>query len=364
MSERQTFLKDKPYEFIPLLDTCKQLDYSNQAVREKCIYSGKLKIKITVRTPVHIGGGLQDYDHDGNVIKKQMRRNEKVIIPGSSLKGAVRSAAEAVSYSCAVKVPDKILLNVLPKDNSRSCASIRNLCMTCYVFGMMGSNGSCRGKVQFGEFALESGKLIEKKIPALKSPFQNYPPKHDKFHTSRKYSYGNERLYYCRACETGNCESCTKEDYYQNIEIAGKDREMEFRGRKFYSTGKELILESGEKTRYEMIAPGSVLKGEIIFQNLRQEEARLLAYALDIGHFYCMKLGYGKPLGYGKVKIDLESAVSMGGRYPAVAEIDRKLMLRWAQAYRIENSDKIKSAIDELERIMSNEERANIADSY
>lgn len=364
MPETQTFLKDKPYEFIPLLEPCKPVDYNDQPVREKCIYSGKLRIKMTVISPLHIGSGLQDYNNNGDVIKKQMYRNGKIIIPGSSLKGAVRSVAEAVSYSCAVKVPDKILQSVLPTGNNQSCTSVNKLCMTCYIFGMAGEAESFKGRIRFGEFALESGSLIREKIPALKSPFQNYPRKHDKFHTSKANSYGNERLYYCRACKTGNCENCTKENYYQNIETAGRDREMEFRGRKFYSTGKELKLESGEKTCYEMIAPGSVLKGEIMFQNLRQEEGRLLAYALDIGHFFCMKLGYGKPLGYGKVKIDLESSESMGDRYPSMARIDRELVERWAQEYRIENTDKIKSAVNELERIMSNGEISNIANSY
>lgn len=366
MSETQTFLKDKPYEFIPLLAPRKSIDYNEPSIREKCIYSGRLMLKMTVMSPLHIGSGLQDYDDNGNVVKKQMRRNGKIIIPGSSLKGAVRSVAEAVSYSCAVKVPNQILQSVLPADNNKSCTSASELCMTCYIFGMMGKSGSCKGRVRFGEFVLESGNLISEKIPALKSPFQNYPRpgKHDKFHISEKCSYGNERLYYCKACKTGNCENCTKENYYQSIEMAGKERKMEFRGRKFYSTGKELTLESGEKTCYEMIAPESVLKGEIVFQNLRQEEGKLLAYALDIGHSFCMKLGYGKPLGYGKVKIDLESAESMGARYPSVAETDKKLVERWAQEYRTDNTDKIKSAVNELERIMGHEQRSNIANSY
>lgn len=360
----QTFLKDKPYEFIPLLEQCEPIDYNEQIAEGKCIYSGKLRLKITVMSPLHIGGGLQDYDNKGNVIKKQMRRNGKIIIPGSSLKGSVRSVAEAISYSCAVKVPNKILRAALPVNNNQPCTSANKLCMTCYIFGMMSKTDSYKGKVQFGEFVLESGNLIEEEIPALKSPFQNYPREHDKFHTSEKCSYGNERLYYCRACETGNCENCTKENYYKNIKIVGKDRKMEFRGRKFYSTGKELRLENANKACYEMIASGSVLKGEIMFQNLRQEEGKLLAYALNIGHFFCTKLGFGKPLGYGKIKIDIESVESMGVRYPSVEKIDRKLVERWAQEYRTENTDKIKSAVKELERIMSNEERFHIANSY
>lgn len=363
MSEKQTFLKDAPYEFIPLLKTARQTDYNEQSIREKCIYSGRLQLKITVKSPLHVGGGLPEYDNNGNVIKKLMRRNERVIIPGSSLKGAVRAVAEAVSYSCAVKVPNQVLQPVLPPGNNQSCESMSKLCMSCYIFGMMSKTESCKGKVLFGEFVMESGKLIKEKIPELKSPFQDYP-KRENQDTFKRDGYGNERLYYCKACNTGNCENCTKENYYQKRDMAGKDREMEFRGRKFYSTGKERMPDNGEKTCYEMIAPGSVLKGEIIFQNLRQEEGRLLAYALNIRHFFCTKLGYGKPLGYGKAEIALESVQGMGDRYPSMAKADRKLIERWASQYRTENTDEIKSAVNELERIMSNEERSNIAGGY
>lgn len=382
MSERQTFLKNKPYEFLPLLETCERFGYGDPPVREDCVYSGKLGLKITVLSPLHIGGGLQDYDADGNVIKKQMRRNGQVILPGSSLKGAVRSVAEAVSYSCAVKLPGKVLdlQRALPAGNKQPCQSAGRLCMACYIFGMMAGGGgnkkkdgkqkdgkqrdksdepTCfRGRAQFGEFVLESGSLIDKNLPALKSPFQDYPNPHDIFPPSKKgkISYGNERLYYCKACTEGNCESCTKENYFQKRDIAGQEREMEFRGRKFYSTGKEWKPESGGNTRYEMIAPKSVLKGEVVFENLRQEEGRLLAYALDIGHSFCMKLGYGKPLGYGKVKIDLERVQSLGDRYPSAAKVDKELVERWAREYRTQHTGQIKMAVDELERIMSVDE--------
>ena len=99
MSGQQTFLKDKPYEFVPLLRECRKEKYFGHHVIEEDTYAGKLKLKLTTLSPLHIGGGDRDYDENGNVIVKQMCRNGKAVIPGSSLKGAVRSIAEAVSYS-------------------------------------------------------------------------------------------------------------------------------------------------------------------------------------------------------------------------------------------------------------------------
>lgn len=356
MPGQQTFLRDKPYEFVPLLDECKRIEYD--LIKEQRSYSGKLRLKITVVSPLHIGSKQQDYDSNGNVIKKQMCRNGKIILPGSSLKGAVRSVAEAVSYSCAVKVPDDVLLKILPPQNESRCSGAGKLCMSCYIFGMMGKAGNYKGRVQFGEFALESGGLINKKIPLLESPFKNYPKVHDKFSADgKKHNYGNERLYYCKACETGDCENCTKEVFFEKIETAGTNRQMGFRGRKFYSTRKEIVSGTNKETCYEMIAPGSVLKGEVLFQDLRQDEGRLLAYALDIGNYFMMKLGYGKPLGYGKVKIEIEDAESIGSRYPSAKKIDKELVEKWAQEYRTDNTDELKTVMSELERIMSNAER-------
>ncbi len=349
MPQTQTLLKDKPYEFVPLVSQCNREFYNSLAVRGDCIYSGRLNLKITVISHLHIGSGEREFLQNGNVLKKQMRRNGKCIIPGSSLKGAVRSVAEAVSYSCAVKAPDYNLKSALPDGNMSSCSDSRELCMACYIFGMTGKDGNFKGKVRFGEFSLisEGSQIERRKIPFMKGPHMD-----------------NERLYYCKACTAGNCENCTIEAYDCAKNKQTKQKK-EFRGRKFYSTQKEVMLQQNECSFYEMIKPGSVLKGEIVFQDLRQEEGRLLAYALNIGNFFCMKLGYGKPLGYGKVKIELESAESINSKYVSLPKIDSELVQKWANEYREENTDEIKLLMSELERIMRHgKKEPNIVYSY
>ncbi|MCI9368955.1 MAG: hypothetical protein HFH65_01280 [Lachnospiraceae bacterium] len=376
MSEFQTFLKDKPYEFVPLLEKCKRIQYSEHNVLERDTYNGKLKLKITVESPLHIGGKQQDYDEKGNIIKKQMCRNGKIIIPGSSFKGVVRAVAEAVSYSCAVKLPNNILKKALPLANNCCCSNIEDgLCITCSIFGMANESGHYRGKISFGEFILETGELVRKTIPQLESPFKNYPDSHDVFGKKKgKHIYGNERLYYCKACDTGNCQNCSKEEFFQCIEEAGVEREMRFRGRKFYNPdrinsnkgteGKREVTNkkefdnseenvNKEQTCYEMIESGSVLRGEIIFQNLREEEGKLLAYALGIGQTFTIRLGYGKPLGYGKIKVELESVENISNRYAINKELNESIVRDWIQEYKTNSPDDIQEVICELERIMS-----------
>lgn len=352
----QTFLRDKSYDFVPILSHCKREIGTKHQMVEEDTYNGKLKLKIVTRTPLHIGSKQWECDNNGNITKKQMRRNGKEIIPGSSLKGVVRAVAEAVSYSCSVKVPDNRMLDVkhiAPVSNREMCSNWKELCKTCSIFGMIGKAGAYKGKVCFGEFILENGETEKKELPLLESPFKNYPRKHDIF-TDSNINYGNERLYYCKAC-TGNCLDCSKEDYFRCIEQSGTERKMEFRGRKFYKSNKinEINIRTEKKVYYEMLKTGSVLKGEILFQNLRKKEGELLAYALNIGNYFSMKLGYGKPLGYGNIKIELEEVENMGDdTYLAGNSIKKEDMIRWGEDYRENSPDEIKDAIKKLEQIM------------
>ena len=54
-----------------------------------------------------------------------------------------------------------------------------------------------------------------------------------------------------------------------------------------------------------MLNRGALFEGDIVFQNMSEAELKLLAYALGLDHHFTMKFGYGKPLGYGNVKISL-----------------------------------------------------------
>ncbi len=324
MSKQQPFLCDKPYEFVPLLEKCEKEKYSSHNLAEKDTYSGKLKLEILVESPLHIGSRQQDYDEYGSVIKKQMRRNGCIIVPGSSLKGVVRSIAEAVSYSCAVKAPYQELERLLPPLNNTACKNINKegLCITCSIFGMAGRKDSYRGKVQFEEFVMKSGSTVYEKLPPLKSP------------------------------------SCDKVCYFAGTEKEGERQKTGFLGRKFYGTGREAQIESNEKSRYEMIAPGSVLEGEVIFQNLRKEEGKVLFYALGIGHHFTMKLGYGKPLGYGETKVILKEVETLAKWYPSQRKLSVDMVKNWAEEYRSDSPAEIKKALQEFERIMGIKDHA------
>jgi CRISPR/Cas system CSM-associated protein Csm3 (group 7 of RAMP superfamily) len=69
---------------------------------------GKLVLKLTVKTAVHISTGIVAMGTDlGNripLIKTMAQsRQQKLTIPGSSLKGVVRSAFEAITNNTKIK---------------------------------------------------------------------------------------------------------------------------------------------------------------------------------------------------------------------------------------------------------------------
>ena len=84
MSEFQTFLKDKPYEFVPLLEKCKRIKYTSHNILENDTYNGRLKLKIIVESSLHIGGKQQDYDKKEQLLsqaaalKEQFEQSQKL----------------------------------------------------------------------------------------------------------------------------------------------------------------------------------------------------------------------------------------------------------------------------------------------
>ncbi len=380
MSDKQTYLKDKAYGFVPLIGECRRSTGLSQHGFEPNTYSGKWTFNITVCSPLHIGQGRVKVDEKGRVVNLTMRRNGCAIIPGSSIKGVVRGIAEAVSHSCAVKLPDAkntALERALPHGNHVACSDLKGLCPACSIFGMSAEvrddkgnreTVNYKGKVEFGEFTcIEEGGSDVEELPLQQSPFKEYPKPHDVF--SQNVKYGNERIYYCKACDTGQCGKCKKKEYRERTKDAGKNRDMKFRGRKFYYTDKREVTSDDNKrrmTRYEMLQPNNVLKGEITYQNMRREELSLLAYAMNVGGQFQLKLGYGKPLGCGKVKIELCQVEDEMERYGAKAlTLTKEEVVTMANEYKTNKEPEIMEAIKKLEHIMGgpNGKVSDIAES-
>ncbi|RMG33208.1 MAG: hypothetical protein D6732_12375 [Methanobacteriota archaeon] len=223
-----------------------------------------------------------------------LRENGAPVIPGSSLKGAIRIVAEAISGSCLV----------LPSSRSRSrrddqleyfdfrkkrkdryylpdgfypCglnekANIRNqkACPACRIFGYLNKGVLFGGNVSFESAHIVGNYRTE---TLTLEPFGSPAPRHRPF-------YG------------------TPDSEFKEI-----------RGRKFYYHRVEGARTTREKNDFnktvEAVVPGAVFEFSVNYENLSEEELALLIFALALEDPMRHKIGMGKGVGLGSVHITI-----------------------------------------------------------
>lgn len=222
--------------------------------------TGQLDLEVkTVSDYLFVGSGGYDF-HNGNVYYTFFRSNGNIAIPGTSIKGAVRSVAEAISNSCVSQLAGKKKVGknrfkqnerkyIHSKHTHHPCTNPANLCPACRIFGLTGYGG----RVIFSD-AFPSSSLNKeiKKIGELFGP------------TIVK----------------------AQRKFYHN--------------KKFKSVGN---LSQKSYRFVEAIKKGSIFKTTLSFQNLTQDELSLLLYAMGVNQDYMLKIGGAKPRCLGTVKL-------------------------------------------------------------
>ena len=242
----------KPYKFVkiePMSDEHRchpegHEDYGTDKI------SGELKGEITALSPVHVASGMMELTgrRDFPLVKAHTSHNGRPIIPGSSLKGAIRSIVEAISPSC-VRIT-RLRPYQLP-NNTSACKSQKYLCVACRMFGAM----DYLGRVRFSDAVLGYTPNIAT-IPSLYSPRTR------------------EKLYFD---DSGNAK-----------------------GRKFYQHGN---LAEGN-VPIEICPVDAKLDFKVSFDNLTKGELGLLLIALGLGKpEFHPKLGGAKPACCGTLEI-------------------------------------------------------------
>lgn len=241
-----------PFEFVSLPQrTSKNKPVGHERWNEDG-FTGRLWCELETLSPLHIGSGLFTLA-DGEVRKEFARSGGKVIIPGSSLKGTFRSIAEAISESCVSKTKSEIRRS-LPGGVRQECSDASNVCVCCRIFGAMGYIG----RVGFSDAILEDGTLGRYSAPALHSPRPD----------AKNYRERGSNLY---------------------------------KGRKFYYHGQ--LAQRNEP--WEVIEAGATLRFSVDMENLTSSELCLLLTSMGIIGRLIPKLGGGKPVCLGSVKVSL-----------------------------------------------------------
>ncbi|GIV07524.1 MAG: hypothetical protein KatS3mg017_0726 [Fimbriimonadales bacterium] len=263
---------EKPYDFVgfPKKSPQREEGVGQDRIQNRLL-SGALILRIETLTPVHVGSGYSDFVKAGNreplaalQVSKRMRGvgtvRRRYIIPGSSFKGAVRSIVEAITRSC-VRVIQGQHRRYLPQGYG-GCISIDELCPACRLFGAQ----DYQAHVSFEDAVAPEGSLVLLDTPLLWTPArggQGLPPRY-------------------------------------------LDSRNKAKGRKFYSHAKPA---QGADPR-TCIKTGAIIQNwRVHFLNLTEAELGVLLTALGLhpDYQFPIKVGGGKPVGLGSIKLCLEA---------------------------------------------------------
>jgi CRISPR/Cas system CSM-associated protein Csm3 (group 7 of RAMP superfamily) len=216
-------------------------------------YLGRMDCRLEAHTPLEVN------------VRADKHFNVSPVIPGSSLKGVLRSFAELVGRGC-MSISDRDR-----RDGKWALCRDDTCCITCDMFGRMvhGRGGKLnRGKVRFGEAVADQFE----RHPNL-SLLQGRPKeKHTAFYPSS---------------DTG----CYRKLYHHHPTAA---------------VGLNITdRASGKATPDTLfpVKPGSVFSFSVDFEALDVQELALLVYVLELEPGLLHKMGRGKGRGLGSVKI-------------------------------------------------------------
>lgn len=250
----------KPYASIPLPSTVDRFMPCGHDRLQKEHLMGTLKGRIVLLSSMHISSGsielteniFKEQVSDTSLVISIVRSKDEVVIPGSSLKGVLRSVIEAITPSCLSKTGAQ--RREIPR-GLNECRDKTHLCMACRILGAMGYQGN----ISLSDARQTSGGTVIEKIPPLYSP-----------ETRR-------RAYY--------------------------DTNRQVKGRKFYMHGQQA---RGE-TPIEVCPKDSTFEFSIHFSNLKPSEFGLVLIAMGQHPMYPFKLKIGgaKPVCRGTIDIIL-----------------------------------------------------------
>lgn len=255
---------EKPYALVPFPQKKPQLKHPighNRYCNDRL--HGKLVLKLTVKTAVHISTGIvamgSDVGHRIPLIKTMAQgRQQQLTIPGSSLKGVVRSAFEAITNSTLAIVSGRYKSSMPPE--RLPCRNKEKLCPASLVFGAM----DWQGLIHFTDATCELKKSVTGFMPSL------YRPRPDQ-----------------------------RRAYFENGKAAG---------RKFYYNAVNAVSGGDRGIPVQQAGTEYVFKTELQFNNLTQAELGTLLIVLgqDSKHPMALKVGGGKPIGMGTMTVEIE----------------------------------------------------------
>jgi CRISPR/Cas system CSM-associated protein Csm3 (group 7 of RAMP superfamily) len=288
--------KVQPYDFFPIDSPIEKKSFDVIKIEEG--FSGTIKVRLTVITPMI----------EVNEAERNSKAKRGFTIPGSSIRGALRSAAEVLwNGTIGVFKLDEKDIKFLKDEWKMSNCTISSHCPVSHLFGFVAAE---KGKTKNEDFegnipwALGS-RLKFSQATAIESTYngayiqmeQLRPPKKNpplqKSNNGKKYFLGR-KIYLA-----GRLENVDKK-----MKIVGSYKKNRcFNERDFFNPNARL---KGRVNQEFAIFPGSQYIFFIEFKHLTKEELADVIRLLELEEGYYHAIGKGKPLGLGRVRFEVE----------------------------------------------------------
>ncbi len=263
-----------PYNFVPVTNKGPK-----RKVREQGALTGYIDCCIKVKSALFLPDMNAKLNNDGYYDIYKI--NKEVVIPGSEIRGCVRSVFEAITDSCFSTInhdtdnhdTEENFGKYLPcpcRDNKPK------YCAACNLFGTI-NHGAVASRISFFDAKAENVRVS------------------DYFYMIEGLRQPNAKV---------------KKLYFINGKIWG---------RKFYVHSSSKLRTITQRNPYDKfdkavkkavkaIEEGSTFSFKVFFNSITREELNALRYALTLGENnaesnYCHKIGAAKPLGAGSIKI-------------------------------------------------------------
>lgn len=277
------------YDFVPLPSAVRRVgrDHVRHDRRVDDALFGRIELTYRCDQPVHVGSGFKTLA-DGRVVRAMVRSGDALVVPGSSMKGALRARFEAITKSCVPqglpgwrgtqtkkrglsRTHHGVTRAVLepPASNHdvfRTACSDRAMCLACALFGFQQGRKGYRGRITVTDFAPVQGAAAA----ALTEMPSQWEP----------------RLHHC-------AEPRDVRRHNDTFHITG------LRGRKFHR-GRSADPE-GARQLVELLPAGTLIRGEIRLFNVLPEELGGILAAAGFEPGSLVKVGAGKGLGFGRL---------------------------------------------------------------
>jgi len=343
-----------PYDFV-------RIDWEKPPLREKPIwhyqlfgqgqqklYSGWIELAIQAETPLFI----IDPRPKNRPEKSLCNKHGEYIIPGSSLKGMLRSVVETLGRGCMTffdgdyepikkngRVVDyKAPYKGLVSSDFLRCTNNNELCLSCRIFGMM------RPKPVEGNSEKEVGggkKLLLGKVNISDVCAPSTSPLYERMHTADLMGPQPHH-----------------KDFY--LDSTGTN----IAGRKYYFHHATRPLDVGRETRYnryiQPLNKETVFHGRLDFVGLTADEFAALLLAITLEEGMRHKIGYAKPLGLGSVYLNPQSMTlidyvsryaQIGGHGRTVYTSDTIMQLRDELFVAFKETQLVPPSLQDLRRI-------------